>query len=318
MNEDLTLDNIDIPSERGLIAACLQHGNEVFIDTSDIVTDDTLTQECNLCAWKVIEHINKTHPDINKIDKALFISAANAVGLDKFFAQREEMKYINSLYNFEIEKNTARKLASKLAKLEIARIFRQNSLKTEDNLRKITGDEKISDIMAIVENPIFDLSQRIKGFDKLHKTPQPIFKNGLRKYIEEKRLNPVQQVGFPSGFPIWDRLIGGGLRSPSVNVIVARQKCGKSSIGSNTAYHVANFGIPILMLDTEMGEDEHFPRMTAMLSGVRISEIETGQFARDSAKDRLVGQAVDTLEKIPYDYINIAGQPFEETLTEKE
>ena len=148
MNEDLTLDNIDIPSERGLIAACLQHGNEVFIDTSDIVTDDTLTQECNLCAWKVIEHINKTHPDINKIDKALFISAANAVGLDKFFAQREEMKYINSLYNFEIEKNTARKLASKLAKLEIARIFRQNSLKTEDNLRKITGDEKISDIIG--------------------------------------------------------------------------------------------------------------------------------------------------------------------------
>ena len=591
--DDVNLANIDIPSERALISCLLNHGNEVYTDVSCIISGDTLTQECNLCAYKVIEHLNKTHPDINKIDKALFISGANSVGLDKFFAQKEEMKYINSLYNFECEKNNGIKLAKKLAKLEIARIFRQNALKTDDNLSRITGDEKLSDIISIVENPIFDLSQRIKGFDKLSKSPQPILKNSLRKYIEERRLNPVQQVGFPSGLPIWDRLIGGGLRSPSVNVIVARQKCGKalsndslvftefgpkpiefikvgdrvchpnggftdvigvfpqgvketyrvwfndnsyvdccdehlwtvkfykrktfevlttkellkyetrlkskcrqhrfsipefkpleftqnkkleinpyllgvsickksvnkripeeylyssienrwsllqglmdtdgfvnskgtgllyytsskklatdfkllinslggiaviknkktksngkifqsfairitfndnrkcfrlprkkdkarlrtkknikrriekiekidnvkctcirvsaedglfltndcivthnSSIASNTAYHVANLGIPILMLDTEMGEDEAFPRMTAMLSGVPINEIETGQFASNSEKDRLVNEAVSRLEAIPYDYINIAGQPFEETLTE--
>lgn len=652
------LSNIDIPGERVLVSGLLKYGNECYIDVSDIISDDTLTQQCNLCAYKVIDYINKTYPDINKIDKALFASGASAVGLDKFFAQKEESKYINSLYNFDVEKATVTKIAKKLAKLEIARIFRQNALKTDDNLSKITGDEKISDILAIVENPIFDLSQRIKGFDRLQRTPQPIFKNKLRDWIDERRKNPVQQVGIPTNLPIWDRLIGGGLRSPSVNVIVARQKIGKalsndslvytefgpkyikdikvgdiichpnngltevvgvfpqgvkntyrvwfndnnyvdccedhlwtvkfykrkkyetlttkelltyetrlkskcqqhrfsipkfnelifnncdnleinpyllgiligdgsitkslgftvadkfiakevkkllpndmtikfgrkyyyriirkvrspigktslrlaleklnlfgkksinkhipkeylysnienrwsllqglmdtdgyiskngqvvcyyssskelalnvcelvnslggisvikdkktkcngkifnsfvvrisfndnikcfrlprkknrckirkkknlvrkiekiekienvectcirvkaedglfltnncivthnSSIGSNTAYHVGNLGIPVLMLDTEMGEDEHFPRMTAMLSGVKIHEIETGLFANNKDKDRLVGEAVDKLESIPYDYINIAGQPFEETLTE--
>jgi archaellum biogenesis ATPase FlaH len=160
------------------------------------------------------------------------------------------------------------------------------------------------------------LSQRIKGFDKLNKSPEQIFKLRLRTYIEEKRNNPVQQIGFPTGFQIWDRLIGGGLRSPSVNVVVARQKMGKSSFLATVACNLAKLGIPVLMLDTEMGEDEAFSRMTAAISKVPITEIETGQFIRNLDKDRRVGEAVSLLESLPYYYINIAGQPFEETLTE--
>jgi replicative DNA helicase len=71
--------------------------------------------------------------------------------------------------------------------------------------------------------------------------------------------------------------------------------------------------VPVLYLDTEMTREDQWTRMLSLLSGVKIDDIETGRYAKDPYKRRLVSDAVSKLETIPYDFLSVAGQPFEET-----
>jgi replicative DNA helicase len=71
--------------------------------------------------------------------------------------------------------------------------------------------------------------------------------------------------------------------------------------------------VPVLSLDTEMVQTEQWDRMTSLLSGVPIRDIETGKFNTSSFLKKRVYDAIETIEKLPYDFLSIAGQPFEET-----
>jgi replicative DNA helicase len=68
------------------------------------------------------------------------------------------------------------------------------------------------------------------------------------------------------------------------------------------------------MLDTEMGKEDHLNRLLANISGIPINEIATGKFANDKEKYEKVQEAIDILSKIPYNYISVAGKPFEQIL----
>jgi hypothetical protein len=68
------------------------------------------------------------------------------------------------------------------------------------------------------------------------------------------------------------------------------------------------------MLDTEMSKEDHLNRMLANLSGVDINKISTGKFSENEIEKEKVKAAGDKLKSIPYHYISIAGQSFENIL----
>ena len=116
--------------------------------------------------------------------------------------------------------------------------------------------------------------------------------------------------------PAFDAAIGGGLRRKCVDLIAARPKTGKSVLADNVALHVAKtHKIPVLMLDTEMRKEDQINRLLANLTETEINDIAGSKFFdNDEKKDKII-QGASLIKSLPYDYISIAGRPFEETLS---
>ena len=139
----------------------------------------------------------------------------------------------------------------------------------------------------------------------------------LDDYVQYLIDNPCDFAGIPSGFSRFDMSIGGGLRRKCVDLVAARPKVGKSMFGDAVAMHVSGeLNIPVLVLDTEMSKKDHHNRMLACLSSVEINDITTGKFAESEIDKEKVLAARDKLKDIPYHYISIAGESFENILSQ--
>lgn len=252
------------------------------------------------------------------LDLPTILSSAHSLGFREFFDKKEEYNHLRAVMNFStIQKESVRKLAAKLRKLEIANQIYNLLEESKTSLKEISGDEPISHILGLVEKPIFDFSTLLNSEN--NEGPKLILKN-LREKIEHRFDNPIKQVGLSSGFPLYDEIIGGGFRRGTVNVVLARLKAGKSSFADNVAIHQITQPepVPVLMLDTEMSEDEHEPRILANLSGVDIKLIETGQAGLDPEKRRKVLEATDLLNNKAgnyYFYQNICGWETEDIIS---
>jgi replicative DNA helicase len=298
----------NIASERAVLAGILQHGADAYIDISELVTTETFTDEVNQCIWKIAKSIYDE--DLTaKIDLPLFLAESSKLGLGDFLSQPEPRKYFTSLLGLHIEEENVQTLAIQIRKLHVARTLQQAADKIVTALDSINGSEDITKIIALAENPIFEASlclQSSTNNDVKH------IGTGLLEYLQHVESNPSDIVGISTGLPHFDRGIGGGLRRKTVSVVGARIKTGKSALLDNVALNVANRGIPVINLDTEMSEVDHWNRMLANLSSVKIDEIETGKYASDKVKLRKVRDAAKQLGSIPYHYMSINGKTFEE------
>src|SRR5690606_16173950 len=212
-----------------------------------------------------------------------------------------------------IEASNARRYAAQIRKLEIGRLLHQQLEEAQTDISKISGNETIANILGLAENRIFDFSSLIN--DEHQSGPQHIAE-GIDEWLENIIENPRDMVGISTGFPRYDRAIGGGLRRGTVSLIGARLKTGKTIIADSFSIHIAGkLNIPVLNLDSDMSADQHWSRIIASISGVTIEEIETGKFAKNKQKRSKVEEAKEYLKTIPYSYICIAGMQFEDVLS---
>lgn len=304
-------ENSDVAAERGILSSIFAFGNEGFLDVADLVGVNSFTLDSNQKIFEIIKYHFKNSKD--DLDLPTFLSHSSAIGYKNFFESKEESSHLRAIMNFPIKKETGRKLASKVKKLEIARLLRNQLKESDVSLTKITGDEPIAHILGLVENPIFDFSAALNTNHT--EGPQKILSD-IEEYVKYLESNPVKQIGISTGFQIWDESIGGGLRRGSINIIASRSKVGKTTIACCKALNIMMSNIPVLMIDTEMSGVDHKHKMLANLSGVPINEIESGQFVNSSDKREKVRKAASLLKKLPYHYISASGQPFEETLAQ--
>jgi replicative DNA helicase len=180
----------------------------------------------------------------------------------------------------------------------------------KEEILSIKGDEKIADILSILE--MHDFSSLLHDTNE---TTVHVAEN-IDEFFDELINNPVAQIGIGTGFKHWDASIGGGLRKGTLNVIGARMKIGKSQILQNMAKYIShNLKLPILYLDTEMILADHRFRLYANMSGVSVNDIETGAFGKNVSDKNAVLKAKQESKQYPYYYQNISGLPFEEHLS---
>lgn len=309
---NLTSENIDIEAEKAVIASLLNEGGyKVWLEISDILNNQAFIADTHNLVYRCVDHLFKKHTDIDKVQQPLLSSTAKELGFGDFFDNKEEKKYLKEISSLSVDQSNVRPLAVRLRKLEVVRLIRESIKSADTQYNKITGDEKLVDLYNIIENRVSNLAQLIHGLDV--KGPQPLF-SGLRAYVEGRLANPIKVIGLSSGWDEYDKAIGGGLRAGTVNVIASRFGEGKTSVGENIGYNVANQNIRVLLLDTEMSEEERWPRDCAMVSGVSISEIERGDYGNNAEKVRKVREAMDKLEKCNYDYQNISGMEFDQVV----
>jgi replicative DNA helicase len=295
-------------SERAVLAGLCQFGLDAYLEM-DFVDADHFTDSMNQILYTCISRIINQNA---KVDLTSILSTASELGVYEKIHNKREIGFIRSLFNFPIHKENVSIHASKITKLKLARDLGKTLTACAEDIQNVSGDEDLMDIIGKVEEPILDATGTL--YQSSNKTTE-MLGDGLEEYIEFLCENPTDYVGIPSGFPHFDLSIGGGLRRKSVDLIAARPKTGKSMFGDAVAVHVSKeHNIPVLMLDTEMSKDDHYNRMLASISGVEINKISSGKFSENAIDREKVMKAVEELKSIPYHYISIAGQSFENIL----
>ncbi len=297
----------DLASERAVLAALCQYGLDCYLEI-DFVDADHFTDDMNQLLFHCI---HKSVSENSKVELASILSAANSLGVHESLNNKQEISFIRSLFNFPIHKENAKSHAVKIAKLKLARDLKKTLTACQKDLDATNGDEDVMDLISKVEAPILDATADI--YQSSNKKTE-IIGEDIDDYIEFLSENVSENVGIPTGFPRYDAAIGGGLRRKCVDLVAARPKVGKSMFGDAVAMNVSNLGIPVLMLDTEMSKEDHLNRMIANVSGVDINKISTGKFTENPLEKEKVEKAAEKLKEIPYHYISIAGQSFENIL----
>jgi replicative DNA helicase len=301
----------DPSAERAILSGICKYGEEVYLEIADILQPSSFTIDSNSIIFQCIKKICENNQQ--NIDLPSIYSTAHELGFSNILSKKEEAQHLKAILDFPVDKSNIKKFATKIRKLEIARLLHQKLENIQEDILDITGTETISSILGVAEDGILNFASAL-GNDG-ENDPEHIG-NGLEEYIDYLENNKIDQVGIPTGFPVYDEAIGGGLRKGTVNVIGARPKTGKTLLADNIGFHIANkLKIPVLNMDTEMSKKDHIHRLLAMSTEIEIKKIETGN-AKDSPNNKLkIEKAIDELNKTPLFHKVIAGKPFDEQLS---
>lgn len=304
--------NTDLIAERTVLAGLYTYGYDAYVDIGDILNVDCFTDKSNQAIFNCISHlINKQ--DIKEIDQASLYAVATQLNYGFLFSDKTEREHLHAIINFPVKLDNIRKWAGKLKKLEIVRDMRAKLKLADLELDDITGDEPLDAILSIPESKIFELSTSLNSDG--NSNPHHIADN-LDAYLADLELGDIGAVGIQTPWPKYNKYIGRGFRRKTVSLMAARSGVGKTQIADNVGVHVAEkLGIRVLNLDTEMSEIDHWNRILANLSGVKVDEIEDGTYNFHPNKKAAVHAAKERLKKMPYDYLSIAGQPIDETIS---
>lgn len=301
----------DTSAERAVLAGICKYTEDAYLDISDIIQESSFTVDSNKFIFKCLKTLLDRDIKIS-IDVASIFSVAEELGLSHVLSKKEEIQHLKAILDFPVNISNIRKFASKIRKLEIARLLRQQLEQAQDKILDVTGNESIGSILGIAEDSIFDFSNLLNDVDN---NAERIGSN-LDDYINNLLENKIDQVGIPTGFPVYDQAIGGGLRKGTINVIAARPKVGKTLLSDNMGFYIANkLKIPVLNMDTEMSKEDHLNRVLAMMTEIEINHIETGKFSDTPNKLSKIKAAVEDLKETKLFYKSIAGKPFEDQLS---
>jgi len=299
----------DPSAERAVLSGICKYGESLYLDIADLIQESSFTIDSNKIIFSCIKNVCEKQESLS-VDIAAIFSSAQELGVSHILSKKEETQHLKAILDFPANRENIPKFAAKIRKLEIARLLYDQLEKAREKLLDINGSESVSSILSIAEDTVFDFTSLINDTDN---NPVPI-SEGINDYIQNLIDNPIDQVGIPTGFPVYDAAIGGGLRRSTVNVIAARPKTGKTLLVDNMGWYIAKSGIPVLNLDTEMTKEDHINRILAMMTETEINTIETGKFAQSQDQKNKINKAVDMLKDSKIYYKSIAGKPFEEQL----
>ena len=296
--------------ERAVISSLCQYGKNALLEIEDVVNPKSFTIITNQALYICIKNLLENN---NSVDQALLLITIKDMGYLALFDNKKDLEYIGSLFSLPIKLSSVRNLAIRLEKLTIARTAIDKHKEAIETLEKITGSEKIEEIISISENPIFDLILELSR--NSDSGPHLLFEN-IEEIIEELKTNENNSIGIPTPWKFYNAAIGGGLRRGGVNLLGSRTKIGKTTLAKEAILHFTNnLKIPALMLDTEMVAKDQVIRSLASISEIPMQELETGKFKTNHLYNQYVenaGKKLKTNNK--FWYASIYGKAFEEIL----
>lgn len=300
----------DHGTERAVLSTICQYGSEAFFEIADIIDIASFTHESNQAIFKCLAYIIE---DKNTIDIPTIISKAENLKLTRLVCQeKQDIEYIRGLFNFPASKDNIRSHAKRLGKLEVTRDARKKHMEAYEKLGGINGDESVDEIISISEAPIFDM---ISTMNQGRESLPTKLGDKIREYVDFLVNKKSENIGIPSPFKMWNKVIGGGMRRGGVTLIGARPKSNKTTLGIETGLYVAGLDIPVLFLDTEMVIEELYPRILAAFGDMDIDMIETGKFKHSPDMLQRIESAIMRMEKLGLHHKSIAGKSFDEVLS---
>ena len=279
----------NVASEKAVLSGMIRYGYDAFLDVTGLIEEETFTIDENKVIYKCLFKIFETSQNV---DLTSILSAAQQLNLSEYVEKKDVLNHIKHLMNYDVHVENIRQHAQKIRKLQLTRDL-QNELRViYSSLSEVDGDETVTEIVSIPETRIQNAC--LKYIREDNSTTKLIGKD-LDEYLDLLKANEETDPGVSSGFPIYDKAIGGGFRRGAVDLIGARAK-------------------PVLILDTEMSQEDHWNRLLANLSGVAINDISSSKFNKEKQLVDNVEEAAEKVKEIPYHYISVAGKSFDEII----
>lgn len=286
----------DAALERAVIGTVIKNGKETFYE-AEILQPKDFSHEINQKIWKSLSDLaSDPTKEIDGESIKLQLSSDKSWTFDQ-----KKSDYIDAIQASSFSKKNVCEFATKLKNLAIFRQLIEVHSKQVEYVYGLTGNEKLSDVISNIESDVVNVFLN-SGDADIEDLSGTIIEN-VENLIQ---MEPVDQVGIPTGFPIWDSSIGGGPRRASVNVIASRAKAGKSYLANNFALNVAKLGIPVLILDSELTLEVQQNRLVCIESECPIAFFETGEFAQNEDMKSAVQEAAKRMSNYPISYRNIA------------
>ena len=300
----------DFGSERGVLAGIIEHGPDLLFEIEEILDTDDFHKPTNQKIFAILKHlVHET--GVKSFDLPNILACAKSRGYNEFRDNRKNEEFLESLSDGGPSAENVLSLAVVVYKLSIGRRAWHLLDSTIKKVRDINGEEDLADIVSTIEDPVFKFTGSLI-------TQNQILMPLVLDFVEtmEARANKPQDIiGLPTGFSNWDHYIGGGLRRGTVNVVGARPKKGKSFFCLNVAKNMAEIDIPVLYLDTELLRELQMDRLIALVSGIELTRIESGEFAADPNEREAVLSCKEKLENLKITHQHIAGQPIKSVLS---
>lgn len=303
----MTLRNLG--AERGLITG-LVNNPDMFFEVDAVLNSRDFDDSCNAQTYELLKHII-VNKGAKVIDKMLLITEAKELNLTNYFQNTNNYDRLDPFFIDVVDKTNLMEFAVCIKEYSLKRGLLK-SLSDSANFVENSRTIPIGEVISKAESTVFDYVKDITKTDDLKSLT-----DGFLDWVNDVADNPRENVGVTTGFDEYDKLIGGGCRKKSVNVIVARAKNGKSTFGLNAAkYNAIDKKIPTLYLDTELAFEEQRFRMGGCISGVPYSELETGFWRASEDKIRKVSDAWKKMKDAPdFYHINVAGMDIDSIIS---
>ena len=298
----------NVASEKAVLSGMIRYGYDAFLDVSGLVEEQTFTIDENKIVYKCLSKIFETSQNV---DLTSILSAAQQLNLSELIEKKDALNHIKNLMHYDVHVDNIRPHAQKIRKLQLTRDIQNELRSIHSALSEVDGDETVTEIVSIPETQI---QNTVLKYIREDNSSTKLIGQDLDDYLTLLKANEETEPGISSGYPIYDRAIGGGFRRGAVDLIGARAKCGKSTLADNVAVSIADRKIPVLILDTEMSQEDHWNRLLANFSGISINNISSSKFNKEKQLVDNVEEAAEKIKDIPYHYISVAGRAFDEIL----
>jgi replicative DNA helicase len=121
-----------------------------------------------------------------------------------------------------------------------------------------------------------------------------------KRYIEQAHTSDDSDTHphvVKTGYSDLDRMLGGGFWKSDLIILGGRPSLGKTSLAINIACGAAIAHKKVLFFSLEMGQDQIFQRLLAIIARIGLQQIRE-QWVYDNEWERLI-QGIDRLEQLP-------------------
>ncbi|MGQ9689195.1 MAG: replicative DNA helicase [Desulfobaccales bacterium] len=154
--------------------------------------------------------------------------------------------------------------------------------------------DKVTDLLDFVESQVFEVTE------SLHESRLESWLLADLAVHEELRIRRIREIGgflgIPSGFQDLDRLTMGFHSGDSI-IIAARPAMGKTALGLNLGYRVAQTGVPVAFISLEMSKEQLTQRLLACISRINLNHLRSGDLSQE--EEQKLQAAIKASESLP-------------------
>jgi replicative DNA helicase len=259
-----------IQVEKHFLCGLFQHP-EVFNEVEGFISEKAFAVRPHDVIYGVIRSTILAN---EKLDKVLVAQKIKSLGIT-FKEDIDIFDYLEAITFAPLTRDAAIDAAKELVKLKALRELDEACTDIQKHLKK-SVNEPLSKIITECDS-IY--GSRVTDFEQV-KAPEGLFDDVI-ELIEERRKNPIKDVGLIWPFADFNKYYGGA-RGGNIYAIASRPGQGKTTWLNWAAIEMGRINqVPVLILDTEMSTQEIKFRTAAGFSGVPLHIIETGNFLDD-------------------------------------